>query len=242
MAGPGGAARDAVLVVEDIYTFYGLSQVLFGVSLEVGRGECVCLLGRNGVGKTTTMRSIIGLTPPRRGRVMWKGRDVAGRAPYQIARAGIGFIPEDRRIFADLTVWENLDVASRGGQNGGWSVERVFDLFPKLRELVGRQGGFLSGGEQQMLTIARTLMGNPELLLLDEPSEGLAPLVVEHLKEQIARLKREGLTILLAEQNVGFSLDLADRVYVLEKGAIRFQGSAREFRDNDAIRQQYLAL
>ena len=242
MAGPGGVARDAVLVVEDIYTFYGLSQVLFGVSLEVGRGECVCLLGRNGVGKTTTMRSIIGLTPPRRGRVMWKGRDVAGRAPYQIARAGIGFIPEDRRIFADLTVWENLDVASRGGQNGGWTVERVFDLFPKLRELVGRQGGFLSGGEQQMLTIARTLMGNPELLLLDEPSEGLAPLVVEHLKEQIARLKREGLTILLAEQNVGFSLDLADRVYVLEKGAIRFQGSAREFRDNDAIRQQYLAL
>ena len=242
MAGPGGAALDAVLVVEDIYTFYGLSQVLFGVSLEVGRGECVCLLGRNGVGKTTTMRSIIGLTPPRRGRVVWKGRDVAGRAPYQVARAGIGFIPEDRRIFADLTVLENLDVASRGGQNAGWTVERVFDLFPKLRELVDRQGGFLSGGEQQMLTIARTLMGNPELLLLDEPSEGLAPLVVDHLKEQIARLKQDGLTILLAEQNVGFSLDLADRVYILEKGHIRFEGSAREVRDNDAIRQQYLAL
>jgi branched-chain amino acid transport system ATP-binding protein len=242
MAGPGGAVRDAVLVVEDIYTFYGLSQVLFGVSLEVGRGECVCLLGRNGVGKTTTMRSIIGLTPPRRGRVVWKGRDLAGRAPYQVARAGIGFIPEDRRIFADLTVWENLDVASRGGQNAGWTVERVFDLFPKLRELVDRQGGFLSGGEQQMLTIARTLMGNPELLLLDEPSEGLAPLVVDHLKEQIARLKQDGLTILLAEQNVGFSLDLADRVYILEKGHIRFEGSAREVRDNDAIRQQYLAL
>jgi branched-chain amino acid transport system ATP-binding protein len=236
------AARDAVLKVEDIYTAYGLSQVLFGVSLEVGRGECVCLLGRNGVGKTTTMRSIIGLTPPRRGRVVWKGREVTGRPPYQIARAGIGFIPEDRRIFADLTVWENLDVASRGGRNGGWTVERVFSLFPNLRELVDRQGGFLSGGEQQMLTIARTLMGNPELLLLDEPSEGLAPLVVEHLKEQIARLKQEGLTILLAEQNVGFSLDLADRVYVLEKGHIRFEGTAREFRDNDTIRQQYLAL
>jgi branched-chain amino acid transport system ATP-binding protein len=236
------AARDAVLQVEDIYTAYGLSQVLFGVSLEVGRGECVCLLGRNGVGKTTTMRSIIGLTPPRRGRVVWKGREVTGRPPYQIARAGIGFIPEDRRIFADLTVWENLDVASRGGRNGGWTVERVFSLFPNLRELVDRQGGFLSGGEQQMLTIARTLMGNPELLLLDEPSEGLAPLVVEHLKEQIARLKQEGLTILLAEQNVGFSLDLADRVYVLEKGHIRFEGTAREFRDNDTIRQQYLAL
>jgi len=175
--------------------------------------------------------------------VVWKGHDVAGRPPYQIARAGIGFIPEDRRIFADLTVWENLDVASRGERNGGgWTVERVFDLFPKLRELMNRQGGFLSGGEQQMLTIARTLMGNPELLLLDEPSEGLAPLVVEHLKEQIARLKKEGLTILLAEQNIGFSLDLADRVYVLEKGHIRFDGTARDFRDNDAIRQQYLAL
>jgi len=237
-----GPAREAILAVEDIYTAYGLSQVLFGVSLEVSRGECVCLLGRNGVGKTTTMRSIIGLNAPRRGRVLWKGREVTGRAPYQIARAGIGFIPEDRRIFADLTVWENLDVASRGGGAGGWNIERVFDLFPKLRELVNRQGGFLSGGEQQMLTIARTLMGNPELLLLDEPSEGLAPLVVDHLKAQIARLKRDGLTILLAEQNVGFSLDLADRVYVLEKGHIRYHGTAAEFRDNDAIRHQYLAL
>jgi branched-chain amino acid transport system ATP-binding protein len=235
-------APDAILAVEDIYTAYGLSQVLFGVSIEVKRGECVCLLGRNGVGKTTTMRSIIGLTPPTRGRVVWKGRDVTGRAPYQIARAGIGFIPEDRRIFAELTVWENLDVATRGRREGGWTVERVFDLFPKLRELVGRQGGFLSGGEQQMLTIARTLMGNPELLLLDEPSEGLAPLVVLHLKEQIARLKQDGLTILLAEQNVDFSLDLADRVYVLEKGHIRYHGTAREFRADDAIRHQYLAL
>lgn len=238
----GAAAPDAILAVEDIYTAYGLSQVLFGVSIEVKRGECVCLLGRNGVGKTTTMRSIIGLTPPTRGRVVWKGRDVTGRAPYQIARAGIGFIPEDRRVFAELTVWENLDVATRGSRDGGWTVERVFDLFPKLRELVGRQGGFLSGGEQQMLTIARTLMGNPELLLLDEPSEGLAPLVVLHLKEQIARLKRDGLTILLAEQNVDFSLDLADRVYVLEKGHIRYHGTAREFRADDAIRHQYLAL
>ena len=160
----------------------------------------------------------------------------------QIARAGIGFIPEDRRIFADLTVWENLDVASRGSAPGGWTVERVFDLFPKLRELVGRQGGFLSGGEQQMLTIARTLMGNPELLLLDEPSEGLAPLVVEHLKEQIGRLKREGLTILLAEQNVDFSLALADRVYVLEKGSIRFSGPSARLREDEALRHELLAL
>jgi branched-chain amino acid transport system ATP-binding protein len=234
-----GPAR---LAVEGISTFYGLSQVLFDVSLEVAPGECVCLLGRNGVGKTTTMRSIMGLTPPRRGHVRWKGRDITRAAPYRIARAGVGFVPEDRRIFADLTVWENLDVAGRAGRTEGFTVERVFDLFPPLRELTGRPGGFLSGGEQQMLTIARTLMGNPELLLLDEPSEGLAPLVVDHLQAQIGRLKTDGLTILLAEQNVGFCLDLADRVYVLEKGQIRYQGSAREFREDESIRHQYLAL
>jgi branched-chain amino acid transport system ATP-binding protein len=229
-----------ILEVRDVHTAYGLSRVLFGVFLQVDRGECVCLLGRNGVGKTTTIRSIMGLTPPSAGRVTWKGADVTGWSPHRIARAGIGFVPEDRRIFADLTVWENLDVASRG--RGGFTVERVFDLFPKLRELTGRQGGFLSGGEQQMLTIARTLMGNPELLLLDEPSEGLAPLVVDHLGEQIARLKREGLTILLAEQNVEFSLALADRVYVLEKGQIRFEGAASRLRDDEALRHELLAL
>jgi branched-chain amino acid transport system ATP-binding protein len=208
----------------------------------VAAGECVCLLGRNGVGKTTTMRSIMGLTPPARGRVEWKGRDITGKPPHQIANLGIGFVPEDRRIFAELTVWENLDVGARRRQAGGWTVDRVFELFPKLAELMHRQGGFLSGGEQQMLTIARTLMGNPGLLLLDEPSEGLAPLVVEHMKEQIGRLKRDGLTILLAEQNVGFALELADRVYVLEKGHIRYEGTAREFREDESIRQQYLAL
>src|SRR5262249_14012328 len=163
----------------------GLSQVWLGVSREVGPGECVCLLGRNGVGKTTTMRSIMGLSPPARGRVVWKGHDIRGKAAYQVANLGIGFVPEDRRIFAELTVWENLDVAARSRRDSGWTTERVYDLFPKLSELRDRQGGFLSGGEQQMLTIARTLMGNPELLLLDEPSEGLAPIVVEHLKEQI---------------------------------------------------------
>ncbi len=204
-----------ILEVRDVSTAYGLSRVLFGVSIEVDRGECVALLGRNGVGKTTTMRSIMGLTPPSAGRVVWHGSDITGWPSHRIARAGIGFVPEDRRIFADLTVWENLDVASRAARGGSglWTPERVFDLFPKLRELTTRNGGFLSGGEQQMLTIARTLMGNPELLLLDEPSEGLAPLVVDHLREQIARLQREGLTILLAEQNVDFSLALADRVY-----------------------------
>jgi branched-chain amino acid transport system ATP-binding protein len=161
-----------------------------------------------------------------------------------VARAGIGFVPEDRRIFADLTVWENLDVASRGARTTDrvWTVDRVCDLFPKLRELVNRNGGYLSGGEQQMLTIARTLMGNPELLLLDEPSEGLAPLVVDHLSDQVARLKSEGLTILLAEQNVEFSLALADRVYVLEKGQVRFSGAAAQLRDDQALRHELLAL
>jgi branched-chain amino acid transport system ATP-binding protein len=233
--------RDTVplLDVRAIHTAYGLSRVLFGVSVTVTAGECVCLLGRNGVGKTTTMRSIMGLTPPGAGHVVWKGRDITGWPAYRVARAGIGFVPEDRRIFAELTVWENLDVASRGT---GWTVERVFALFPKLRELSERQGGFLSGGEQQMLTIARTLMGNPELLLLDEPSEGLAPLVVDHLREQIARLKDEGLTILLAEQNVAFSLALADRVYVLEKGAIRFSGPAHRLREDETLRHELLAL
>jgi branched-chain amino acid transport system ATP-binding protein len=194
------------------------------------------------VGKTTTMRSIMGLTPPRQGRILWKGNDVTGWSPHRVARAGIGFVPEDRRIFADLTVWENLDVASRGVGGSGWTIERVYQLFPKLQELAGRQGGFLSGGEQQMLTIARTLMGNPELLLLDEPSEGLAPLVVDHLGEQIAQLKRGGLTILLAEQNVDFSLALADRVYVLEKGSIRFEGPAARLRDDESLRHELLAL
>ncbi len=228
-----------LLEVREIHTAYGLSRVLFGVSIDVTAGECVCLLGRNGVGKSTTMRSIMGLSPPQSGRVRFKDTDITGWEPYRVARAGVGFVPEDRRIFAELTVWENLDVAQR---SGSWTAERVFDLFPKLRELTGRNGGFLSGGEQQMLTIARTLMGNPTLLLLDEPSEGLAPLVVDHLGEQIARLKSEGLTILLAEQNVEFALRLADRVYVLEKGAVRFSGSAGALRDDDALRHELLAL
>ena len=232
----------ALLEVDELYTSYGLSRVLFGISLEVRAGECVCLLGRNGVGKSTTMRSIMGLTPPQSGRVRFNGTDITGWAPYRVARAGLGFVPEDRRIFADLTVWENLDVARRAAGSNGFTLERVFDLFPKLRELTGRQGGHLSGGEQQMLTIARTLMGNPQLLLLDEPSEGLAPIVVDHLRDQIARLKHEGLTILLAEQNTEFSLSLADRVYVLEKGSLKFSGPAARLRDDASLRQELLAL
>ena len=233
----------SLLLVDNIHAAYGISRVLFGISLEVAQGECVCLLGRNGVGKTTTMRAIMGLTPPNAGHVVWKGQDIAGRPPFQIARLGIGFVPEDRRIFADLTVRENLDVAARAaGRPGYWTIDTVFSLFPKLSQLAERKGGFLSGGEQQMLTIGRTLMGNPELLLLDEPSEGLAPLVVENLLEQVGRLKREGLTILLAEQGVDFSLALADRVYVLEKGAVRHSGAAAELRDNPRLRDELLAL
>jgi branched-chain amino acid transport system ATP-binding protein len=233
----------ALLEVDNIHTAYGLSRVLFGVSLEIAAGECVCLLGRNGVGKTTTMRSVMGLTPPASGRVVWKGRDITGWAPHQVARAGIGFVPEDRRIFAELSVWENLDVANRaGGRPGHWTFDTVYELFPVLRELRNRQGGFLSGGEQQMLTIARTLMGNPELLLLDEPSEGLAPLVVEALRLKIDELRKGGLTILLAEQGVEFSLSLADRVYVLEKGAVRHAGPAAELRDDKELREKLMAL
>jgi branched-chain amino acid transport system ATP-binding protein len=233
----------SLLEVHDIHAAYGSSRVLFGISLEVAQGECVCLLGRNGVGKTTTMRAIMGLTPPSAGRVVWKGQDIAGWPPFRIARAGIGFVPEDRRIFAELSVRENLGVAGQAaGRPGRWNIEAVYGLFPKLKELADRQGGFLSGGEQQMLTIGRTLMGNPELLLLDEPSEGLAPLVVENLLEQVSGLKRDGLTILLAEQGVDFSLALADRVYVLEKGAVRFSGPAAELRDNTRLRDELLAL
>ncbi|HWI25648.1 MAG TPA: ABC transporter ATP-binding protein [Stellaceae bacterium] len=233
----------ALLAVEEVHAAYGLSRVLFGVSLEVATGECVCLLGRNGVGKTTTMRSIMGLTPPSQGRVLWRGDNIAGWKPHRIARAGIGFVPEDRRIFAELTVWENLDVAARAARRQSrWTVEAVYELFPVLHELRDRRGGFLSGGQQQMLTIARTLMGNPELLLLDEPSEGLAPLVVDTLREKIAALKAQGLTILLAEQGVEFSLALADRVYVLEKGEIRHSGPAAALREDKALLDRLLSF
>ena len=232
-----------LLAIDDLHTAYGLSRVLFGISLDIAAGECVCLLGRNGVGKTTTIRSVMGLVPPTSGRIVWKGTDIGGWSPHRVARAGIGYVPEDRRVFAELTVWENLDVAARAaGRPGRWSIAAVYELFPVLRELRNRPGGFLSGGEQQMLTIARTLMGNPELLLLDEPSEGLAPLVVEALLAKIRELKEQGLTILLAEQGVDFSLALADRVYVLEKGTVRHSGPAAELRDDKELRERLMAI
>jgi len=219
----------ALLELNEIHTSYGLSRVLFGISLEVKKGECVCLLGRNGVGKTTAMR--------------FKSRDITGYPPFKVAREGIGFVPEDRRIFAELSVWENLDVARRAAARPGrWTIDAVFELFPVLAALRDRRGGYLSGGEQQMLTIARTLMGNPELLLLDEPSEGLAPLIVEALLTRIGELKAQGLTILLAEQRVDFSLALADRVYVLEKGAIRFTGLAETLKSDKTLLDRLLSL
>jgi branched-chain amino acid transport system ATP-binding protein len=234
-----------ILEVQDIYTSYGLSQILFGVSLVVDTGECVALLGRNGVGKTTTLRSIMGLTPPRQGMVRYKGQNITGQPSYRVARLGIGFVPEDRRIFPGLTVQENLDVARKSPaapHATAWTVERVYDLFPVLAKLDNRQGGYLSGGEQQMLTIGRTLMGNPDLLLLDEPSEGLAPLVVRDLGAQIQRLKADGMTILLCEQNAKFATALSDRAYILEKGQVRFTSTIKELQNNEAIRRQYLAL
>ena len=231
-----------MLIVKDIHTFYGLSHILFGVSLEVGQGEIVCLLGRNGAGKSTTMKSIMGLTPPRQGIIEFKGIICTGQKPYRMARMGIGFVPDDRRVFADLTVGENLEISERNFQEGGWNKDRVYDFFPALGEIDNRRAGFLSGGEQQMLTIARALMTNPEFLLLDEPTEGLAPLIVNMLEEQIARLKESGLTVFLAEQNLEVALRLSDRGYVIDNGVIRYQGTSSDLKDNKEVRKKYLCL
>jgi branched-chain amino acid transport system ATP-binding protein len=234
-----------ILEVSDLYTSYGLSQILFGVSLSVEKGECVALLGRNGVGKTTTLRSIMGLTAPSRGTVRYNGVDITGRPAYQAAKLGLGFVPEERRIFPDLTVRQNLEVARKpaaSAHSKEWTVEAVFETFPALADLAGRKGGYLSGGEQQMLTIGRTLMGNPDLLLLDEPSEGLAPLIVRDLGRQISRLKEQGLTILLCEQNAKFAIKLSDRAYILEKGHVCFSGSIEALHADSDVRRQHLGL
>jgi branched-chain amino acid transport system ATP-binding protein len=232
------------LEVVAVNTFYGLSHILFDVSLRVGDGEVVALLGRNGAGKTTTIKTIMGLAPPRSGRIVWHGEDITGRRPFEIAARGIGFVPEERRIFPNLTVRENLEVGIKPGRNGrrAWTLERVYTLFPQLKELERRKGGFLSGGEQQMLTIARTLMGNPDLLLLDEPSEGLAPTVVEQLAHQIRDLKQEGVSILLCEQNSAFALALSDRAYIIEKGVIRYEGRSAELPDHPEVMRAFLAV
>ncbi len=231
-----------MLQVEEIHTYYGLSHILFGVSLEIKEGEAVCLLGRNGAGKSTTMKSIIGLTPPKKGRIRFKGQPTAGKKPFMLARMGIGYVPDDRRVFADLTVGENLEISGRNMSEGGWDKERVYQFFPALKKIDSRRAGYLSGGEQQMLTIARALMTNPGLLLLDEPTEGLAPLIVELLEEQIVKLKEAGLTVLLAEQNLDVALRLSDRGYVIDNGVIRYEGSIEDLRNNEEVRNKYLLV
>jgi branched-chain amino acid transport system ATP-binding protein len=231
-----------MLRVDGIHTYYGLSHILFDVSLEVDAGECVCLLGRNGAGKSTTMRSLMGLTPPRRGTIRFKGRACTGEKPFRMVRRGMGYVPDDRRVFADLTVGENLEISARNFREGGWNQERVYDFFPALRKIDARRAGFLSGGEQQMLTIGRALMTNPDLLLLDEPTEGLAPLIVDMLVEQIERLKTDGLTVLLAEQNLEVALRLSDRGYVIDNGAIRYHGTRDDLKHNQAVRDTYLCV
>ena len=227
-----------MLSIEGIHTFYGLSHILFDLSLQVDTGQVVCLLGRNGAGKTTTLKSVMGLTPPKSGKIRFKGEDVTGRQPYQMARKGIGYVPDDRRIFADLTVAENLAIAFRKPTAGsGWDQQRVFQLFPALEEIAHRKGGLLSGGEQKMLAIARALMTNPEFLLLDEPTEGLAPLMVNTLRDAIHTLKQTGLTVLLAEQNVRFTLDLSDYGYIIDNGRIRYKGVVDELKGNREVRR-----
>jgi branched-chain amino acid transport system ATP-binding protein len=232
-----------MLEVEGIHTFYGLSHILFGVSLKVDPGEVVCLLGRNGAGKTTTMKSIIGITPPKQGSIRFKGEEITGIEPYLLTRRGIGYIPDDRRIFADLTVGENLEIAERKTKESqGWTRERIYGLFPALKDIESRGGGCLSGGEQKMLAIARALMGNPQFILLDEPFEGLAPLLVHALEDQIGKLREAGLTVLVAEQNVRSTLRISDRGYIIDNGQIRYQGSIEQLRDNEEVRKKYLLV
>jgi branched-chain amino acid transport system ATP-binding protein len=233
-----------VLELRDVHAVYGRSHVLHGVTLTARDGEVVSLLGRNGAGKSTTLKAIVGLVEVTRGTVDFDGRPLRGLPTHAISRAGIGWVPEDRRIFGDLTVRENLMVGEAGAGDGtrAWALARVFALFPKLEALAHQRGGSLSGGEQQMLTIARTLMTGPRLLLLDEPSEGLAPVVVKALADNIAALKREGLTIVLSEQNLAFARRLADRAYIIEKGEIKFEGPFARLDAEPDIQRAYLSV
>ena len=227
-----------MLEVEGIHTFYGLSHILFDVSLKIDAGQVVCLLGRNGAGKTTTLRSIMGLTPPSEGHVRFNQEDITGTPAYQLARKGMGYVPDDRRIFADLSVGENLEIAARIGPGGEkWDKHKVYELFPALKAMDNRRGGLLSGGEQKMLAIARALMINPQFLLLDEPTEGLAPALVNMLEERIHKLKAAGLTVLLAEQNLLFTLALSDYGYIIDNGRICYQGPVEELVDNEEVKQ-----
>ncbi len=233
------------LVLKDIHTYFGTSHILFGISLEVRQGECVCLLGRNGVGKTTTLKSIMGLAESREGEITFDGKSLIGRPPYEIARMGVGYVPEDRIVFPDLTVRENFEIASKPPltkEIPPWTADGIFELFPALKPLENRPAGYLSGGEQQMLTIGRTLMGNPRMMLLDEPVEGIAPVVVQEIVRKLRHLKELGLTILFTEQNIRFATDISDRAYIIEGGRVRYAGTMTDLEKQPEIKQKYLMI
>jgi branched-chain amino acid transport system ATP-binding protein len=236
-----------MLEVRDVHSYYGKSHILHGVSLRLSEGELVCLLGRNGVGKSTTLKSIMGLVKAREGSIRFKEQELSGKQPFEIARLGVGYVPEDRRIFRSLTVHENLSIGIKGSQNGGkqghgWTIEKIYDFFPLLKNRQNNKGGHLSGGEQQMLTVARTLMGNPELILVDEPTEGLAPLIVKDVLEMLAAVRKSGVTILMVEQNFKGAVKIANRFYVMGKGKIVFMGSLQELMAAEDIRRNYLEV
>ncbi len=233
-----------MLEVARLDAWYGQAQILYGVSLAVGAGECVALVGRNGAGKSTTMKAIMGVLARRRGRVAFRGQDISALAPYRIARLGLGWVPEDRRVFTDLTVRENLAVARQPPREGAptWREEQLYALFPNLGAMPDRPGGRMSGGEQQMLTVARTLMGNPYLVLLDEPSEGVAPVIVEEMARMILALKQAGVSILLSEQNLHFARLVADRAVVLEKGEVKFDGTMEALMNDEALLRTHLSV
>lgn len=231
-----------ILTVEKINSYYGKSHILFDVSFQVKEGETLCLMGRNGAGKSTTFKSIVAVVVPKSGRVVFAGKPITGLKPYKISRLGVGLVPEDRKIFGPLTVKENLVIGTSSGRKGIWSLDMVYDFFPALREYQDRAGGTLSGGEQQMLTIARTLMGNPAVLLLDEPTEGLSPVMVKTLKDLVLKLKEVGTTILLSEQNIKFAMAVSDQVAIIDKGHIRYESDIDTFKKDDAVKKQYLAV
>jgi len=235
---------DPLLDIEGLSASYGQAEILFDVSLRLGRGEVAALMGRNGAGKTTTLKAIMGLVQRRAARLVFDGHSIGTLASYRIARLGLGYVPEERRIFTDLTVYENLEVGRRPARAGRepWTAERLFRIFPNLAEMQGRRASHMSGGEQQMLTIARTLMGNPEAVLLDEPSEGIAPVVVELMAESILAMKREGVAVLLCEQNLAFASAVSDRAYVIERGQIRYESTIEELSQDEAVRDAYLAV
>lgn len=236
-----------MIEVKGIHSYYGKSHILHGVSLELKEGELVCLLGRNGVGKSTTLKSIMGIVRPTHGSIRFDGKELVGSQPYQIARLGVGYVPEDRRIFKSLTVHENLLMGTQKAKNSGaaervWTIDKIYDLFPNLRDRRGNKGSHLSGGEQQMLTVARTLMGNPKLILVDEPTEGLAPLIVKDVLEMLSAVRKSGVTVLMVEQNFKAAIKVADRFYIMAKGQMVFEGGMAALLAAEDVRKNYLEV